>query len=354
MTTRTTLTGGIDRLEVTPGVDVELGDEVYLIVRARLASDTEVITAEEDKRTVKLAANEVALAEGQLRDVARLAIVNRLTELDRAAGRPPLDNDEEDVAPFAEARADADLEEALAVAEAELLGDDPADPVAAAERLDEAVEDYLGDGDLDGDLELPDDPEGADEEAPAGEPGPFDEADERAPIYLVGGKRYTPAEVEEARERVRAAFGTDYIDGTAAELIADLDAINHVAGWLLRDVLVVEATAGARLEALDWLRARIEAVDAYYASEEPWPGYLKSTVDTVLGHLDRVRPDEEARGNWPELAEHVRTFEAAHKARKTIAEAIDTLLERIPEAPDPVLEDVDGFEPTADEDDPEA
>jgi hypothetical protein len=332
MSTATTLTGRVDRLEVNPDVGPYLDDEVYAVVRLKVSSDTEKHTADGDARTVALTVRDVTVLEAgtPLERVARLALVSAAATRDRAAGKPPLEHDGESV----DGTVEADLEEAVGAVD---VGD---------EDLERLETELLGGPAPDDDLEL----EGEGEEAPAGEAGPFDgageveldedgvtppasrldedAADPDGRYLAVDGRTITGEELEAARARVVAAFGTDYVDEPSTAMREDLLGIEHVAAWLLRDLRVIEQAAGG------------------YAEAEPWQAYKSSTVDTVLGALERQRPAEEERGNWPELAERVLAYEAAHKNRKGIVDAVEALLEPIPAAevpaPDP------DFEPTED------
>jgi hypothetical protein len=360
MTTRTTITGSFDRLEVNPDPDfgnVELGDVVYGLVKIKVASDTVKHTADEEGRTVALHVQDfaVVLEAGPLLTALKLGITSRAAGRDRAAGRPPLENDGETV----DGEVEAELDEAT---------------TAALEELDELERELTGDVD----------PAGAEEAAPADQPGPFedpdgdleledeephltyppaeearkasaldeavartDAADPAGDRFLaIDGTTITGAELEDARRRVIAAFGTDYVEEPSTAVREDLLGLEHVAAWLLRDLRTVEQAAGARPEVIDYLDDRLATTLAGYADADPWPGYRSSTVETILGALERKRPEEEERGNWPELAEHVIAFEAAHKARKGVLDVVEASLETLPEAelpePDP------DFEPTED------
>jgi hypothetical protein len=354
MSTATTLTGRVDRLEVNPDVGPYLDDEVYAVVRLKVSSDTEKHTADGDARTVALTVRDVTVLEAgtPLERVARLALVSAAATRDRAAGKPPLEHDGESV----DGTVEADLEEAVGAVD---VGD---------EDLERLETELLGGPAPDDDLEL----EGEGEEAPAGEVGPFDAgeveldedgvtppasrldedvartdaADPDGRYLAVDGKTISTADLEAARARVVAAFGTDYVDEPSTAMREDLLGIEHVAAWLLRDLRVVEQAAGARAEVLEYLDGRLATTLERYAEEEPWKGYKGATVDTVLGALDRQRPTEEERGNWPELAERVIAYETDHKGRKGILDVVEALLEPIPAAevpaPDP------DFEPTED------
>lgn len=411
MTTyRTTITGALDRLEVDPGIGVELDDVVYGIVKLKVSSETDKMTADGETRTVALAVQDlnVVLEESPLLTALKRSIVHAAADRDRAAGRPPLEVDGEGVDGDVKAELDEATERAL-------------------EELEELERELTGDGDgPDDELEV--DPDGADEVAPDDEVGPFDDrfvsylverdgerdrvlieradltpsvlkaavrvhgvtADgsevlvkssdagvepdedleledddleevaakvdaaaeasagdvERERYLAVDGRTITEAELEAARAHVIAAFGTDYVDEPSTAIREDLLGLEHVAAWLLRDLRTVEQAAGARPEVLEYLDGRLATTLERYATEDPWKGYRSSTVGTIAGTLERRRPEEEERGNWPELAEHVRAFELAGKNRKGVLDVVDGLLETIPEAelptPDP------DFEPTED------
>lgn len=372
MTThRTTIAGALDRLEVDPGNDVELDDVVYGLVRLRVVSDTDKLTVDDEVRTVALRATDLAvvLEESPLLTAIKRGITSRAAERDRAAGKPPLELEGETT--------DGPVDEDLAAAldeldelEEELTGGRTDEPAGAN---DLAPDDEPGPfEDPDGELELEDDVEVGlaelerlNEEARAKATGDAplvvehrsstDEEDTVAEVdsvrndarYLaVDGRTITADELEASRARVIAAFGTDYVDEPSTAVREDLLGLEHVAAFLLRDMRVVEQAAGARPEVLEYLDGRLATTLERYATEDPWKGYRSATVGTIAGHLERVRPEEEEAGNWPELAEHVRAFELAGKNRKGVLDVVDTLLEVIPEAelpePDP------DFEPTED------
>jgi hypothetical protein len=363
--TNTRIAGAITRLEVTPGDDVEVNDVIFGIVRLRVASDTNKVTADGDSRTVGLGVQDltVVLDDGPLLSTIKLALTAAAADRDRAAGRPPLEHDGETV----DGQVDADLEDST---------------TRALEELEELERELTGGDRPDDDVEL--DPDGADDPAPDDEPDPFagvepdlelEEDTEPEPVgdtplvvehqaqgppppiapdrpadgerYLaIDGVTVTEADVDEARSRVVNAFGTDYVDEPSTALREDLLGIEHVAAWLLRDLRLVEQAAGARPEVIDYLDGRLATTLERYREDDPWKGYRSSTVETILGAIERRRPEEEERGNWPELAERVVAFERAHKARKGVLDVVEAMLEVLPEAelpaPDP------NFEPTED------